>query len=423
MTKNQGFRELIYQVSKKIFGDKVPPQIEIEIDSSALWEVSDPLQLENITAHISVHQTLDKFSVEQNESPEEICIWMSDLVSHLSQASYATLLDKYHIVPNQNGRFCPPSELFYESELIDELLKDIAAELRRDFRDELIDQRFSLNIPKSRSIDAKKIAQEISEAVYPRLSENPRAEATQRIFNKIILWMDENPELAIEIFPGLAENRHKLYDDREIAANLRKVSALESEVKQLSEENLSLKTENQTLEAKVKELEEQLRVSGQTVSIDKETPVTQEVNEDFLITYGITTQDQLDRLLQDSEFSGRYFVRSREYLISKFQYVQEIIQRAKKNIRQYLTEHKDYDCSEWQELSETVIGGVLKRGHKIRLVVRPSDNRKVVFYYSEDKDILELSDSELWVENGKSQPHRVTLGMVLKLKSIDILEL
>jgi hypothetical protein len=142
-----------------------------------------------------------------------------------------------------------------------------------------------------------------------------------------------------------------------------------------------------------------------------------------LVSYGVTTQEKLEEILSDPAISRKYCYSSASDYFSRLEYVLEIIARAKQNVRAYLESLDDYDCSNWHERGETYIMGVLKRGEPIKIIVRPSDNRKIIFYYPEEKQVLSGRNSELWVEDGKPLPRQITLGVVLTIQGIDRLDL
>ena len=252
------------------------------------------------------------------------------------------------------------------------------------------------------------------------MSEVSRKLQTQSIFNDLILWMDSNQALAKELFEDLFENRHKFYDDAEVASNLRKVRDLENEVINLRETNSNLKNENEQLKAELEKFKENTGVPDKKdISLAKK-----EIDEDFLITYGVTSIEQIESIINDPRISQQYTFSIQQYdIVSKLQYVLEIIERAKNNIREYLESLDEYDCSNWYETGITHITGILKHNQKIEIIVRPSDNKKVVFYYSDEIQTLSLSNSELWVEDGNGSPQQITLGIVLQIEEIDCLYL
>lgn len=415
-------RSLIYDVSKKFFDSDILGKHFLEDWSSAIWEISDRMQAEFIVETISKLQKLDGVSTYLSEDTNEVCDWLSAFVSLLVKLGWKDLLeDKCSILPNQNGAFCDLNSLFSEEEVIDESLKNISASLRRDFRDELIDVRFDIRIPQSRRISQKNVGSEIRDLVTPLLSELPRSKPTQNIFDELVLWMDCNPEIAKDIFGDLYENRHKLYDDHEVAKNLREVCELKAKNKILSQENQILKAENDELKNELEKLKEKITGEGSSSCAQNK----KKIDDDFLLTFGVTTKKQLEEILCDPEISKKYVYSNQDDYdpYSRLLYVLEIIQRAKQNVRKYLESLENYDCSGWTEPGMTFISGVLKQGNPIQIIVRPSDNKKIIFYYPEEKQVLSLVGSELWVEDGESHPVQITLGMVLKFQGIDCLYL
>ncbi|MBD2057811.1 hypothetical protein H6F88_17595 [Oculatella sp. FACHB-28] len=412
-------RKVIYDISVKLFNAEIPSKLFIDSWSSEIWSVSDRMQAEFIVEEISAFQNLHKLSTHLKEENSETLEWLSVLALLFLEMEWNELLGNASpILPNQNGTFCELSELFVEGELIDESLKDIAASLRKDFRDDLIDNAFNVPIPKTRKVFQKDIGSKIRDLVSPRLSELSRTDETQKIFNQLILWMDDNPDIAEEIFGDLYENRHKLYDDVEVARNLRKVRELE-------DENQSLKLHNEQLQTELEELKAQLSVgmSGDEAAKELLSEKKQEIDDAFLIIHGVTSREKLETILADPETALRYSYSDPSDYFSRLEYVLEIIDRAKRNVRAFLESLDDYDCSEWRECSETYIVGVKKWGNPIKIIVRPSDNRKIIFYYPEEKQVLSGRNSELWVEDDIAKPHQFTLGDVLRIAAIDYIDL
>jgi len=72
------------------------------------------------------------------------------------------------------------------------------------------------------------------------------------------------------------------------------------------------------------------------------------------------------------------------------------------------------DCTNAQELAETVIGGIRKNGLPINIVIRPSEGGLIIIYYDSEILTLETEDAELWVENGRDTPEQITLGRIIK---------
>lgn len=134
---------------------------------------------------------------------------------------------------------------------------------------------------------------------------------------------------------------------------------------------------------------------------------------------GVSSSEELMELLKDLELSKRFMhtsIPDRD----AFEYVQTIITRSKERVIEHLKSLKDiYDCSEMEELSNTVIGGIKKRNVDIHIVVRPSDNGEVLIYDRAEKDILDYENAELWIDNGKDKPKYLTFGGILKMTGIN----
>ncbi len=142
----------------------------------------------------------------------------------------------------------------------------------------------------------------------------------------------------------------------------------------------------------------------------------------MLISLGISSLDELERAksFYHNTWIGNCLgcIPSNYDYYSAFQYVQEIIQRAKENIYLYLSNHPDYNCDNWNEESITVINGIYKKDRPIKIVVRPSDGGQVIIYYPEEYQALESPDTELWIDNDQIQ-RILTLGQILKYTGVN----
>jgi len=100
--------------------------------------------------------------------------------------------------------------------------------------------------------------------------------------------------------------------------------------------------------------------------------------------------------------------------IKKREYIQSLLPRAKKRIIEHLSTLDEYNCDNIDNSALTVLSGITKNGNDIYIIPRPSDNGKVILYYPSELDTLEYADSELWYEDGKSKPKRLTFGKLLR---------
>ncbi len=143
-----------------------------------------------------------------------------------------------------------------------------------------------------------------------------------------------------------------------------------------------------------------------------------EITQDDLAGLGVTSMDELEEALKDRDLAALFNHTSRPNA-NMFLYAQQLIERSKQNIIEYLKNHKDYDCTDIDELATTVLGGIKKKGVDVHIVIRPSDNGQVIVFYSSEKDTLDYANAELWIDNGKDNPRHLTLGTILKTTGIN----
>lgn len=100
-------------------------------------------------------------------------------------------------------------------------------------------------------------------------------------------------------------------------------------------------------------------------------------------------------------------------------YIESLIPRAVSNVIKHLKKLPEYDCTNIETTAKSVISGITKNGNDITVVARPSDNEKVLIFYSSEFDVLEHVDAELWCENGITPPKQITMGQLLKKTGIN----
>ena len=253
----------IYELSKKLFNADTPEKQFLSTWSPEICKVSDQMQVEFIVKEISKFENLSELSKHLSETSDDTCHWLSSLANLIVESEWDKLLrGKTPILPNQNGSFFNLDDLFSEKEPIDEELKDIAANLRRDFRDKLMDTRFDPVILGSHQISQRDVGSKIQNLArnllaHQRESGSQRSQETQHIFDDLIVWMNDNEALAKDIFGDLFDNRHILYDDSEVAENLRRVGELKHKNEELTQENQNLKTKNQKLQEEIEYFKKQ----------------------------------------------------------------------------------------------------------------------------------------------------------------------
>lgn len=397
-------REEIFNFCKIIFPNDVNTVRKINKWSENIWVEVDKKVLKRMVKAISKTENIRALT-EQYEfvSAEQTLDWLNVFVSFLTLHDFENLINlkKEPVLPNQNGDYRIKDDLFLDDGETDEILKDISADLGYDFRDELLDPNIFLELPLNRTKSQANVAEEIIRLITPKLGEFPRSDETKQIFRRLYLWFNENKEVAEKSFGELYLSKHRLYDDDEIAENIKKAEELAAIMGEFNIDDL-------------RTLRNILRSNNTQSLIEKREQITQ----DTLVSLGVTSIEELEEALKDKVVASK-FIHTSSPTIEMFKYAQGLISRAKTNVIEYLKNLPDYDCSELEELATTVIGGIKKDGLMINVVVRPSDNGEVIIYYNSEKDTLDYANAELWIDNGKDKPRHLTLGRILKTTGIN----
>lgn len=205
-------------------------------------------------------------------------------------------------------------------------------------------------------------------------------------------------------FKEIIDNKHWLIDDEEIAQNMKKAEKYDSLL-----EKYKIKSE--------RDLENILKIYSQENEeiIDDEEI---EISKDLMIQYGISSIEEFINAQQFKVFREN-FVHVSESDKDKFEYVKNILERAKNTIFNYLATLEEYDVSDPVEVTNTIFI-IKKYGKEMVLITRPSDYGQVILYYGAEKDTLDFEkDYELWVEDGIEKPQQITFGKMLKLTGIN----
>lgn len=143
-----------------------------------------------------------------------------------------------------------------------------------------------------------------------------------------------------------------------------------------------------------------------------------EISKELLAQWGIATEDDLSRALANN-ILGADFIHNSKTDFEMFSYVKEILARSQKNIIEYLSKQPEYDVSDYIEISKTIFI-IKKHNTQIYVIARPSDYGQIILYYDSELDVLDYEkDCELWVEDGESDPQKITFGKILKLTGVN----
>jgi hypothetical protein len=403
-------RESIFNFSKKVYPDEFIHKRKIKHYDEKIWQESDKKSLFYVTSLVAHYETVETAAEQLNfESSQKFLTWLNSFVSFVVQQGFEGNINrsKHPILPNQNGQFCIKDSLFLDEGNIGDDLKDIAAELGHDFRDELLEEAIYLELPETRVYNIGHVADKISSFIKPIIRDVDHRKTYKTTLKKFYLWMDANRSDAETYFNDLYEKRFLFLEDDDISSNMKNASKLNELLADYGLETID-------------DLRSRLENMGDYQGDEdfNSTGGKTEITKEDLVSLGISTIEQLEEALKDPLISSRFYhvpKRTKEML----DYAQGLIERAKENIKDYLMDHPDYNCDDMEETAPTTLAGILKNGIPIQIVTRPSDNGEVIIYYASEKDTLDTENAELWVDNNKSNPHILTLGRILKSTGIN----
>lgn len=392
-----------------IFPDKFMIKHEVSIVSEELLEKSIKYLCTKAVDVISEYKNLETLGLIVANSEESVEEWIVKFIDFIKNSGYGFLLDRKEktILPNQNGQFKAKEELFTDNGEMDETLKCISSVAGYDIKGELLLAEVFLQLPNNRM---KGIA-DVVPHIISYVKNNQGAAKMQDpivmdVFKKLYFWIKDNPEAAIKYFKDIRENIHWLYNDEEIAENMKKAEQLDAILEKYKINDISI------LEEAFVKVNEDKSLSKDVISNDAES------EEEILIQYGIASEEQYKEALNLQVFKENFIYES-SHDISKFIFANQILERAKNNIIEFLGKKPEYDVSNIIEIDKTMFI-IEKNKEQIYLIARPSDYSYVAIYYDSERNMLDYNkDWELWVEDGKKEPEKLTFGKILKLTGIN----
>jgi hypothetical protein len=397
-------RQKIFDCVSRIYPELKMTKVTISSIEDKIWERSDKVLLFDLVMCIANEEELEQFTAAYYfTNKKEAVEWIdgfAKLLLEIKEESYLNNAD-YPMLPDQNGRFRIKDDLL-DGLFVDEDLKDISARLGYDFRDELIDDRIAISFSDSRNIDDSVVIEKIKNLVAGLFSEMREDEDTKEAFRLLFLWFSRNPKQGAEEFGDLYATRHRLIKAEDF-------EEADKKAKKLTE--IMEKNDIEDYDELDRRLQES---SGEEKISPTKLPITLEI----LLSLGVTNEDELIEALKDKnleELFSHTSIRTHEMFV----FVQAKLRRTIENVRAFLSEQEEYDCTNAEPVATSVIGGITKYGQEIYVVARPSDNGEVIFYYGSEKDTLEEPGAECWIENGRDQPRMLTLGHILKVNRIN----
>lgn len=376
--------------------------IEVSVISEKLLQDALKYTITSVADRISECKTIYGLAEYMNNSTDDAVEFLVEFIEFVVKQGYENLINKVTkpILPNQNGIFTVKDNLFLDDE-IDETLKNLTVQAGDDIKEELLMKEVYLELPENRQKRNVDTAQSIIQ--YVDNNRNSKDEKVRSNFKKLLVWITDNKKEAKLIFPNLYKNKHYLYDDDEIADNIKQAEALNDIMKKF---NIS----------SAEKLEEIIR--NNSVSAVSGSAIADEITEDILLQYGIDSEEALDAAFSNTDFASQ-FIRKSKHNIKTYEYVKRILDRSKQNIFSFLKTQEGYDLSDAYPIANTIYV-IKKNGKEIYLLARPSDGGEVRIYYRTEMDVLDYSmDWEFWVEDGKTEPKKITFGRMIKLTKLN----
>ncbi|WP_084032245.1 sacsin N-terminal ATP-binding-like domain-containing protein [Bathymodiolus thermophilus thioautotrophic gill symbiont] len=419
--------EKIWQFSLDLKVNKLPIKQHIQKWSSVIWGDCNKVDINNLVTDLKGKKNVTMLTESLGFEEPQVFDWLNECLKFIYEQK-ATLFNNFEIIPDQKGNLRACDKLYLD-EIEDEKLKEIAELVGYDFYEELVHK----NIFLEHCIN-KKIITDVANKITNLINEENFGEKRNSAIILLVDWFEDNEKKGKECFSRLYQNKDKLLVDtfttegrKDLLSMMkgRNISQVSDLIKQaggdlgkIKESIGKAKQLDDLFEkhgvANIEELKKCIVLTSGMVPAQLKVEITQEI----LASLGVTTPQELEVALQDENVSDRFFHESTPNF-KMFQYAQEIIKRAEKNILEFLREHPDYDCSGFEKLAPTVLGGVTKYGQTIVIVIRPSDNKQVIIYSDSEKvSLVGYENAELWIEDGKNSPRHLTLGKVLKSTGI-----
>ncbi|MFB6271924.1 MAG: ATP-binding protein [Salinibacter sp.] len=414
---DEELRDRIWDFAQSWLEGNLPKKSHLEEWSSRMWADCPSLNLCRLTYTVSKKETLEGVADFLDTGRDDAIQWLADYVEFLQSTNNEKYLDpftigngrsaekkKSPILPNQKGNLCLKQDLFLDDDIDDEL-KSIASALGIGIRSELLHPHIPLDLPEHKERTSKDVASSIRDQIENQdLSQRDEMkDASARLFS----WMCRNEEQAEHLFGDLYRNRIRLRSNEELAEDHQKAQ----EYEQISDmlEQHGLDTDDLPDLLKSRGMSEKILTDIQE---GQGQPDFEEIS-DQIKGENVGGPSDFQELVDEHPGHFEHIPQSSRQAFKRWL---ELITQRKEDVRRFLTDHPAYDCSSWHDDPRfpTVVTGVRKHIRDIYLVVRPSDQGKIVLYHDLEIDALDMPDAELWISDGGDRPQQLTIGKLLR---------
>lgn len=293
---------------------------------------------------------------------------------------------------DQNGNYnAEARDLIFDSG-IDEELKDVYDKFFIDkgeptIRSKLVDSRLrSCGNLFDKVFTTKNLVDKISGEVRRLLSEEQafnekRKDEVQKKYNMLTDWFNSHRDLAKELFSDLYEKRYNLTNHEEMTRRLHNGDLYEEITKGI----------NRT--------PEEIREILQGSNVDNPN-LNQYIHNTVHSIYSLEKYNSL---------------RSRS--------IRNVFFRIKDKSNIYKIAD---DVSEWIESTDNVFQAkkiINDREIDIRIVVRPADDNKIIFYEQVELEAMDELSYELWIDDGKGMVKSISLAELIVMTGINMIPL
>lgn len=386
---------------------------------------------------IQQSETLNGFAEEYfSDSLDDAVSFINKFVLFLEKNDYKHFTDKYSVLPNQNGLFKRSIELQLDTREIDEVVKDAYCFTGVDIRIKLLMSSIDFPLSENTATNLYPLADAITNYVENHKNKLGEDNDQERlVFRNFFSYLKSTDNKTIRnAFKTLYSNLYWFYNDDIISDNMQKAEKFDEYELLLSKHGV----------ASFHELEERLMQTENNV----ESTNTINVSKEHLAQLGINTEDDLLQILYiligegdltDSQLCELSSGMSIEEVSKKFlhrstnnrfahEYYEKIMNRAIENVFYYLNETGRYEMcdtlEEWKEVSYSkTVFWAKKNGNDIRIIVRPSDDDKIIFFYEQEVAAMDDTNYELWTSNDDGNTRMITLGDIIKTTGISVIPL
>ncbi len=417
-------QEQLWEFTYNLFPKSVCKKNHIPFWVDIGWSDWKKLDYTGLVKDVSEQKSIDELSKALEKSEEDTFQWLNNFGKFIMEVEGNIILfNKHKVLPNYYGIFCL-KEAIYIDQIKDPKLIEILELLGEDWKSLLLNPKVEFG--KYEVKELKDIADEISNFLKHSKKKN---EDEIKAISLLSEWFEANPKNSkeyfsyyygkrAELFMNTISDKDSLYKVMRSSTDFEQLSnmadAINKDPDLINRFNQAEEFSNLLKEYNVTNIEE----LKSALENSKGPQIKTEITQEDLAGLGVTSMDELEEALKDRDLAALFNHTSRPNA-NMFLYAQQLIERSKQNIIEYLKNHKDYDCTDIDELATTVLGGIKKKGVDVHIVIRPSDNGQVIVFYSSEKDTLDYANAELWINNGKENPRHLTLGTILKTTGIN----